>query len=196
MTLYTPSSFVGHDHAAALQLIAAQPFATLITGVDGEEPRITHLPLLHEDGMLWGHMARANPHWTCFDRGHTVAVFHGPHTYISPRWYEAPAEHVPTWNYAVVHVSGQPMLLEADEARRIVSELTAHFDPEFTADAARLDKLLPGIVAFRMPLMRLDAKFKMNQNRSLADRAGVIAALSGSAQAQDRSVAEWMRSHA
>lgn len=196
MTLYTPSSFAGTDRAVALQLIAAHPFATLITSVDGEEPRITHLPLLHEDGMLWGHMARANPHWACFERGHTVAVFHGPHAYISPRWYETPAEHVPTWNYAVVHASGQPTLLGADDARRIVSELTAHFDPGFTADAVRFEKLLPAIVAFRMPLARLDAKFKMNQNRSVTDRAGVIAALGRSEQAEDRAVADWMRTHA
>lgn len=190
-----PSSFAGHDRAAALQLIAEHPFATLVTSVDGEEPRITHLPLLHEDGMLWGHMARANPHWTCFGRGHTVAAFHGPHAYVSPRWYEAPAGHVPTWNYAVVHVSGQPTLSGADDARRIVNELTAHFDPDFTADTARLETLLPAIVAFRMPVARLDAKFKMSQNRTANDRAGVIAALAASSAADDRAVADWMRVH-
>jgi transcriptional regulator len=195
MTLYTPSSFASRDRTAALQLIADHPFATLITGVDGEESRVTHLPLLREDGALCGHMARANPHWRDFDRGRTVAVFHGPHAYVSPRWYETPAQHVPTWNYAVVHVAGTPVLLDVDDARRAVVELTARFDPDFTADMRKLETLLPAIVAFRMPVARLDAKFKMNQNRSAGDRAGVVAALAASAVAGDRAVADWMRTH-
>ncbi|NGY06651.1 FMN-binding negative transcriptional regulator [Solimonas terrae] len=195
MSLYTPPSFAGGDRAAALRLIADRPFATLVTGVDGEEPHITHLPLLHDGEQLSGHMARANPHWRCFERGQTVAIFHGPHAYVSPRWYETPAGHVPTWNYAVVHVAGRPVLLEAEDARRTIGELSARFDPDFTAGARRLDQLLPSIVAFRMPIARLDAKFKMNQNRSSADRDGVIAALAASAVESDREVADWMRHH-
>lgn len=195
MTLYIPRAFAGQDAATALRLIADHPFATLITGVDGAEPQVTHLPLLHADGALWGHLARPNPQWTLFERGRTLAVFHGPHAYVSPRWYETPAEHVPTWNYAVVHVAGRPELLGEDAARRIVDELTARFDPSFTARVDRRERLLPGIVAFRMPVERLDLKFKMNQNRTAADRAGVIAALAQSPRDEERAVADWMRAH-
>lgn len=196
MALYTPSPFEVRDRDAARQLIVDHPFATLVTTLADAEPRITHLPLLLRGEELHGHMARANPHWQQFENGHTVAVFHGPHAYVSPRWYGTPEAHVPTWNYATVHVAGRPRLGDVLAARASVVDLTAHFDPSFSATSDRIERLLGGIVAFVMPITRLDAKFKMNQNRSETDRAGVIAALERSEQAQDRAVAEWMRTHA
>ncbi|WP_028009214.1 FMN-binding negative transcriptional regulator [Solimonas flava] len=195
MSLYTPGHFEGRDRAAALRLIAAHPFATLVTTVAGDEPQITHLPLLQQGDALHGHMARANPHWQAFAHGRTVAIFHGPHAYVSPRWYETPAQHVPTWNYAVVHVAGRPQLVEGMAALDSLRALSAHFDPDFDADPQRVERLAAAIVAFRLPLERLDAKFKMNQNRTAADRAGVIAALAAQPAAADRAVAEWMRTH-
>lgn len=192
MSLYTPRPFDGRDRQRAERLIAEYPFAALITSVDGCEPTITHLPLELRDGALWGHMARANPHWTQFAQGRSVATFHGPHAYVSPRWYEMPSAHVPTWNYAVVHITGMPELLDDDGARRVLAETMMRFDPEFVATPARVDALLPGIVAFRMPVARFDAKFKMSQNRTPADRAGVIAALADG-DVNARAVADWMR---
>lgn len=196
MTLYMPSAFAIRQREAALQLIAAHPFATLITALDGAEPQITHLPLLYRDEALWGHLARANPHAALLARGApSLAVFHGPHAYVSPRGYETPAQHVPTWNYAVVHVAGRPELLDEAAARRLLDETTAHFDPGFVSAEARVAQLLPAIVAFRMPVVRLDAKFKMSQNRSAADRAGVVAMLAASEDGEARAVAAWMRAH-
>ncbi len=195
MTRYAPPPFDGQNHAAALELMATHPFASLITSLGDAEPFITPMPLLYADGALWGHLARANPQAALFDLGQTVAVFHGPHAYVSPRWYETPERHVPTWNYAVVHVAGRPELLNERETRRFVVELTAHFDPGWMVDDRVLGRLLPAIVAFRMPILRLDATFKISQNRTMADRSGVRAALAASASNTDRALAEWMRRH-
>jgi transcriptional regulator len=196
MTLYTPRHFASRDEQHARQIIQDHPFATLITAVDGADPQVTHLPMLLEDGLLLGHLARPNPQWKLFASGRTVAVFHGPHQYISPRWYEQPDLNVPTWNYAVVHVHGRPELLDALESRRFIERLTAHYEQgQWSATAEKIDKLLPGIVAFRMPLERVEAKFKMNQNRTAADRKLVIARLQGSASAEDRAVAKWIEAY-
>src|SRR3546814_2647784 len=131
-------------------------------------------------------MARDNPQWRQVAPGHTVAVFHGPHAYISPRGYEAPELHVPTWSYATVHIVGRPQLGDLQAARESVTALTARFDPSFKAADDHVERLLGGIVAFVMPIERLDAKFKMSQNRSAADCAGVIVALDRSERTEDR----------
>lgn len=196
MSLFVPASFASEDRERARQLIAAHPFATLITPAAeaGGEPRVTPLPLIEVDGELEGHLARANPQAQWLAERDSVAIFHGPHAYISPRWYAEPAAHVPTWNYATVQVTGRCRLLTADQARAALRRLTAHFEQgAFEPEAARLEALLPGIVAFRLPLDRLTAKFKMNQNRSAADRAGVIAGLRGQRAAESQAVADWMQ---
>lgn len=202
MSLYTPPQFRAGSEAELQALIREYPFATLITAVAGAEPHITHLPLLLEaDGSLSGHMARANPHWQAFAAGQTVAVFHGPHAYISPRWYADPAREVPTWNYSVVHVHGRPVLIEDAQARlALVDRSSALFEPEIEpwtrqVQGERLDALLRAIVAFRLPPDRIDAKFKMNQNKTPADRARVAGQLRESGHPELRAMAEWMETH-
>lgn len=205
MALYTPRQFAVDNPREAIALMQAHSFATLITA-DRGEPQLTHLPLLWspggEFGVLEGHMARANPHWQRFSGGHTLAVFHGPHTYVSPSWYAQPGREVPTWNYAAVHAHGTVEIIEAREARlELVDRSTAVFEAGSASpwtrrvDGERLEALLRGIVAFRMPIARLDAKFKMNQNKTAEDRAGVIAHLSDSADTVQREVARWMAAH-
>ncbi|WP_428311307.1 FMN-binding negative transcriptional regulator [Hydrocarboniphaga sp.] len=197
MSLYAPAHFAQSDRAAAEALIAAHPFATLITALDGAEPQISHLPLLLEGDALIGHLAKANPHWQRFEQGttiaSTIAIFHGPHAYVSPRWYAEPERNVPTWNYATVHVSGQPQLLDRDAARSSLLKLTQAFDPQWQADEATLQRLLPGIVAFRMPVARVETKFKMSQNKTADDQRGVIAGLLAADDRDAASVAQWMR---
>ena len=130
-------------------------------------------------------MARANAHWRDFDGAtETTCVFHGPHAYISPRWYtQRPA--VPTWNYAVVHAIGMPTLID-DQQRlaEIIDETLGTFDPalrEAGADGYLPEDyrapLLKAIVGFEMPIERLDGKFKLGQNRSAEDQAGIRAGL-------------------
>lgn len=194
MTLYAPPAFASEDRERALGLIAAHPFATLITSVADALPQISHLPMQVENGVLTGHLARANPHWQFFAQGHTVAVFHGPHAYVSPLAYTQPERMVPTWNYATVHVESRPELLDDDAAVAVLNHLTARFEPRRgnVMDPKRLRELLAGIVAFRMSLDRCTAKFKMSQNRSAQDRAGVIRALRATGHPDDAAVANWM----
>lgn len=205
MTLYTPSHFAGSDAADAQVLMRAHAFATLITTCGGE-PHITHLPLLWEaggeHGMLLGHMARANPHWQAFASGVTTAVFHGPHAYISPSWYVNPEREVPTWNYAVVHAHGRPVLIEAAADKlALIDRTTAIFETDNTptwtrkVDGARLDAMLGAIVAFRMTISSIEAKFKMNQNRTPADREKVVGKLREMAHPDLHAMADWMKSH-
>lgn len=203
MSLYVPSQFAVEGEAEARTLMRAHSFATLVTSTAAGEPHITHLPLLlEENGALTGHMARANPHWQAFDAGHTVAVFHGPHAYITPNWYVDPAREVPTWNYAVVHAHGQPELIDAAEAKlAIVDRTTATFESPTAPwtrqiEPARLDALLAAIVAFRIVPTRIESKFKMNQNKTPNDRAQVIAQLRASGHPDLRAMADWMHRHA
>jgi transcriptional regulator len=205
MALYTPRHFAVADPHAAVALMQAHSFATLVTA-DAGEPQVTHLPLLWspggEFGVLEGHIARANPHWQRFDGGHTLAIFHGPHAYVSPSWYAQPDREVPTWNYAAVHAHGRVELIEDRDARlalldRSVARFESGKTPPWTrsVDGERLEALLRSIVGFRITITRLDAKFKMNQNKTAADRAGVIAALDADAASEVRAVADWMRRH-
>lgn len=204
--MYTPASFKVADPAHLHKLMRRYPFALLLTEHDGQIAA-SHLPFMLDadrgsHGTLLAHMARANPHWQLLDgqRG-ALVVFTGPHAYISPSWYESPVT-VPTWNYAVVHAHGRPVIVQ-DKTRvramleRLVAEHEARIDPPWsTAQADRyVDEQLDYIVAFEMTIERLEGKFKLNQNRSRSDREGVVRALAGSDDPLKREVAELMRAH-
>jgi transcriptional regulator len=199
MALYVPPVFAAGDRSLALALIDEHPFATLVTP-HGGEPQVTHLPLTRDGDDLLGHVARANPHWRRFADGESLAVFAGPHAYVSPTWYAAPKAAVPTWNFAVVHVHGRIALLDdARERERVVERLVARFEGEgeeawrFALTGRERDAMLGAIVAFRMPIERLEAKLKLSQNRGADDRARVAAALARSDDPQAQATAAWMR---
>lgn len=185
------------DDATGRRLIADFPFATLVTGGTAGL-HVTHLPLLLDEAgtALIGHVARPNPHWQAFAGGHTVAVFHGPHAFVSRAWYADPADNVPTWNYAAVHVTGTPQLADAAATRAAVERLSARFEGAdlLAVREEKLVRLLQGIVAFRLPIQRLEVKLKMSQNKP-AERASVIAGLRASGRADDIATAEWMETH-
>jgi transcriptional regulator len=190
VTVYVPKAFAGSD-ADARRLIQAHPFATLITTARGR-PHITHLPLLLDgDTALLGHMARANAHWRTFEDGRTVAVFHGPHAFVSRGWYPDPANNVPTWNFATVHASGTPELCDV---RLAVEQLAARFEPPALPAIAeeKMTRLLEAVVAFRLPIARLEVKFKFSQNKTPAEIAGVIAGLRAAGDHDSLLTAEWM----
>ena len=201
--MYIPSAFRVDDPAKLSAFIRQHSFATFITH-DGAAPFASHLPVLFHPaagghGTLVSHMARANPQWRHFAPGkEALIVFHGPHTYISPSWYEtAPA--VPTWNYAAVHAYGIPAIL--DDRERVVALLSETIS---TYESARAqpwpgdlpedyrDKLMQAIVAFEIPITRLEGKFKLGQNRSAADVKSVFDALSRSEDPGDRAIAQLM----
>lgn len=192
--MYVPAHFSSDDEALVDELIDSYPFATLVSQREGE-PFATHLPLLRErrDGrmVLVGHVARANPHWRSLVDAVAMAVFHGPHGYVSPRWYVSP-NLVPTWNYAAVHCYGRAHLVDdAREARAILAKLvdryegsgddrwTMRLDPDFEAN------LVAAIVAFEIDVERVEAKLKLSQNRVTADRDAMLAALDADAGARE-----------
>ena len=189
--MYTPKHFKENDHEVLHGLMRRYSFALLVSAKDGA-PVGTHLPLHVEEtgttGMIYGHVARANGHWRQFDGAtDAMAVFQGPHSYISPNWY-ADDGLVPTWNYATVHAYGRPQAIEdAGETTDILWRLVEANESDATGNwsmsrlpADEVKKQLKGIVAFRMPIERLEGKFKMGQNKSpddaLAAARGVRAA--------------------
>ena len=204
MSLYIPAHFSVGDRAAIARLIHDHPFATLITPAPAE-PLVTHLPLIHladcePHGTLLGHFARANPHWQSAAAAESIAIFHGPHAYVSPSWYAEPAGAVPTWNYAVVHAHGTMQLAQDAAATRAVLDLMIHrYESgrpapwQLGLDADRLHAMVNAIVGFRLRVRRIEAKFKMSQNRSLVDRERVAAALAGEQHADAAATAAWMR---
>jgi len=150
-------------------------------------------------GTLVAHMARANPHWRAFATAPaSLVIFAGPHAYISPAWYQQQVT-VPTWNYTVVHASGHVRIVDENALRDMVMRLVRqHEGPlgnpwDVSKAEAVMDSELKGIVGFEIPIDRIEGKFKLNQNRSVEDREGVIRALEGSAHPDEREVARLMR---
>lgn len=203
MSLYRPPAFANADQTAIARLMREYPFATLITSAGGE-PHVSHLPLLYDadpapHGTLIGHMARANPHWEHFGNGASLAMFHGPHAYVSPSWYAEPAIQVPTWNYAVAHLHGRAEVV-ADRAATIATlqSMIARFEGSRPAPwrlqltGARLEAMLGAIVAFHIPVVRIEAKFKLSQNKDGDDRRRVAAALRDEAYSEAAATAAWM----
>jgi transcriptional regulator len=201
---YVPPHFRVADEQTLVEFMQAHDFATIVSSsADGLVA--SHIPVLvrraGERIVIAGHMARANQHWRLMD-GETPAIFifHGPHGYVSPTWYEAgPA--VPTWNYGVVHAHGLPQASE-DETflRGVLEELVRRYEGHrvsgWRIDSVPADfynQLRRGIVGFEMAVTKLDGKFKLGQNRSAEDRRRTIAELERSGSAEAAGLAELMR---
>lgn len=201
--MYIPKFFASDDEALAREIVAAYAFGMLMTMPSdvSADADISHLPMLWTGDRIIGHVAKANPHGGRFDGGlPSVAVFSGPHAYISPNWY-AHEGLVPTWNYAAVHLHGRVHAIE-DETRAtdILDTLVAAFENDTTGNWSTeklpdgmLSRQLKGIVAFEMPVERVEIKVKMSQNRKPDDIAGVIDALDTSEHEDDRATAGMMR---
>ena len=203
--MYTPDAFAETDPAEIDAMIASARLGLLITqGPDGL--RATHLPFLYEPQTqtLIGHVARANPHPATAGDGEALVVLSGPDAYISPRWYASTAEdrrHVPTWNYEAVHLYGRLTWFTDREAlgavvRRLTERHEAHIAEPWSVDEADpgyLERLLGAITGLRFEISRVEAKRKLSQNRSVEDRAAVIAALDASDDPRDREIAARMR---
>ena len=195
--MYVPKHFSVEGREALNTLIRANPFGLLVGELEGS-PFATHLPFLLDGDRLLSHFARGNPHWKPID-GQTemLAVFSGPHAYVSPRWYES-KQAVPTWNYAAVHVYGAPCVIEdAGEVRGLLERLVREYEGDAWSldgqDADFTDRMSRGIVAFEMPIERIEGKFKLSQNRSVEDRHRVIAALEAPGDGENADLARLMR---
>lgn len=190
-------------------LIAAHPLATLVTlTADGLEAN--HIPLLIDPqpapyGTLRGHVARNNPMWRTFKSDTEVlAIFQGPHGYITPSWYPSKAQNgkvVPTWNYATVHAYGPLKIFEdAEWLRALVTRMTESQESKRArpwqvsdAPADYIDTMLKAIVGIEIPLRRLHGKWKMSQNRVPQDKAGVIQGLEAQGDASSQAILEALR---
>ncbi len=200
--MYTPPAFQEDEPGAIRQIIREARLSTLITATS-EGLVATPLPLLladeGEQGVLYGHVARANPQWRLQPIGDALATFYGPDAYVTPSWYESKREHgkvVPTWNYVAVHAYG-PIEFFEDEDRLydVVTRLTnlhegARAEPWAVTDAPAefIKSQLRGIVGLRLPIARVEGKRKLSQNRPAADRAGVAVGLGQSERVGDKIV--------
>jgi transcriptional regulator len=186
-------------------LMRSHRLATLVTVHDGV-PEANHLPLLIDpepspNGTLHGHVARANPLWRQADGQEVLVIFQGPQAYVTPSWYPSKRETgqvVPTWNYAVVHAHGTLVVHDDREwLRALVTRLTDQQEaglpqPWRVADAPAdyLERMLGAIVGIEIPLARLSGKWKVSQNRTAADRAGVAEGLGSQGDAQAQAMAD------
>lgn len=209
--MYVPQHFEENDPAVLHALLRAYPFGTWITAVDGELVA-NHLPFLldaerGDRGVLRGHVARANPAWRALKAGlPSMVIFQGADSYITPSWYASKAEHgkvVPTWNYAVVHAHGEARAIEdRDWLLALLSNLTTRHEadrraPWHLSDAPQsyVDSLLNAIVGIELPVTKLVGKWKTSQNRTSADRRGVIAGLQDRGDAVAHDMAALVRQH-
>ncbi len=181
--MYLRPAFNETDLGRIAAMIEANSFGTLVThGPDGLTA--THVPFLvhrvREQLVLSAHLGAPNPQCALLDGGRAMAIFTGPHAYISPLWYRTqPA--VPTWDYVAVHIHGTlEAVNDVEETSDILRGLAVqdpeHFDLD-TLPAKFRDGMIAGIRAFRLPAERIEAQWKMSQNRSPADRIAVAAAL-------------------
>lgn len=208
--MYVPEAFRLDDRDAVAEVMRAFDFALLVTAPDGRA-QASHLPFLYDpdagpNGTLHAHMARANPQWRDFaalaQQGReALVVFQGPHSYISPTWYGAGSPNVPTWNYVAVHAYGLPRVIEdAGEARalldRLVAVQEAGLEPAWSTAGlgdTYMAGMLRGLVAFEIPVARLEAKAKLSQNKARAQFAAATAVVEQAADPLARATGQWMR---
>ncbi|WP_286234387.1 FMN-binding negative transcriptional regulator [Thalassotalea sediminis] len=180
--MYVPKNMEFPSESSVIAFIEQYSFATLVS----PNLQATRLPLFYEKAThcLFGHFARANAHWKTLTDGNCLAIFDGPHDYISPTWYEG-SPNVPTWNYASVHVQGKATLLNAQETANALNKLMEKYEPSLLDNRDIVtpeyqQKLAKGIVGFSISIKDIDAKAKLGQHRSTEDQQGVAHALASS----------------
>ncbi len=205
--MYVPPAFAVDSPEAVRSLIATYNFATLVSQGPGGL-MATHVPVLFEpgrgpQGTLVTHLAGVNPHAKAMEGAEILAVFQGPHGYISPSLY-ATHPSVPTWNYAAVHVYGRGRLVTEPQALRAMLEslVTRHEagrEAPWSMDGlspAYVDGMLRRIIGVEIDVSRIESKHKLSQNRNQVDRTQVIGMLNASALANERELAAYMTQHA
>ena len=196
--MYTPKFNQVSDRSVLLEAMRTYSFAILFG--PGGDLRATHLPLLVKDegqhGTLLGHFARANTHWADLADRETLVVFPGPHSYVSPTFYTEPLS-VPTWNYIAIHAYGTLSAIEDPEAKNHpVEELIQTHEPAYLDRWRAMPEgfrrtMLAGIMGFRIPISRIEGKFKLSQNRAPEERRNVQSTHAAGTDDQ-RELARWM----
>jgi transcriptional regulator len=203
--MYTPKFNLLSDRAILIEAMRAYSFAILFGPLDSDVDKgahhATHLPLVIQDegphGVLEGHFAKANPHWQSLANRETLVIFPGPHSYVSPSLY-AEQLSVPTWNYIAIHAYGALEPIEDDAGKdALLTRLIQANDPAYSEQWRGLPDgfrrtMLAGIVGFRIPITRIEGKFKISQNRPEVDRRAVHAAQFAGTPDQQQ-LAAWMQ---
>jgi transcriptional regulator len=201
--VYVPTAFDQSDLPTLFRFVEQHSFAVLCSVQEDGVPFASHLPLLLDRtaaprGALVGHMARANPQWRHADGRAVLAVFHGPHAYVSPSWYEA-EEVVPTWNYAAVHATGILRAVhDRDALLKIVGDTVARYEGnrsrpwQLGEPDTYLERMLRGIVGFRIEIAAIEGKWKLSQNQPAERREKVRRALREQGGEDAQAVADLM----
>ena len=201
--MYIPAHFREPDERSAKEFIRNNGFGIFVTA-DGNIPTATHVPMELKEtpegaSYLQFHISYGNGQWRNISPGRpAMAIFHGPHAHVSSSWYEE--VNVPTWNYITAHVYGHARIISDNaEVHQILKSLVdKHEESEkqpFTIESLpeeRLSRLMKGIVAIRMDIDRIEASFKLSQNRTERDRRAIIAELSKRESEGDREIARVM----
>lgn len=199
--MYTPKLYREEDRLKILEFLQRNDFVTLVCH-DGQRPVASHLLVeVVEEGerlLINGHMSRANPSWRTFENNPEVLViFQGPHTYISPTWYNH--VNVPTWNYQAVHVYGKPRLVTGYEQvyrllKRLIDrhEKNGHYTME-TLPRDFVEKEIRGVMAFQIEATRIEANYKLSQNRNDEDYWNIVSRLEEREDELSHGVAEAMK---
>jgi transcriptional regulator len=191
-----------HDHSDAIAFLRANPFAILISSTD-DGPFATHLPVFvsatSENLILRGHVAKANPHWRHLEQNPAcMTIFHGPHAYVSASNYVT-RENVPTWNYGAVHVHGNARTFSSPEdLQGVLHHLIGTFEPAYAEQWGSLsesyrERMLSHIVGMEIAVTKIEAKFKLSQNRSKEEQTNVITSLEKSPDTAISGVSRLMR---
>src|SRR5512139_238547 len=199
--MYTPKLYREEDRSRILTFLQENEFVTLVCH-DGRRPVASHLLVeVIEEGerlVINGHMSRANPLWKTFESNPEVLViFQGPHTYISPTWYNH--VNVPTWNYQAVHVYGTPRLVtEYQEAYQLLKRLidrherSGHYKMESLPDDF-VEKEIRGVMAFQIEVTQIEASYKLSQNRDDEDYWNIVTHLEDRGDELSQGVVEAMK---
>ncbi|MFJ7932137.1 FMN-binding negative transcriptional regulator [Peribacillus sp. NPDC096448] len=172
--MYIPAHFNIKDETLSFNVMKEHSFATLFSQHDGM-PYATHLPLIlnKDNSCLYGHFARPNPHWKDINNQTVLAIFHGPHCYISPSWYET-KNAVPTWNYVTVHVYGEVELQEDEhELMGTLHDMVSKYEAPDSSyslqnvDAEFLAGMNKGVQGFKIKINKIEGKAKLSQNHPL-----------------------------
>jgi len=202
--MYVPKQNQLEDQAALLAYMRAYSFAALATSGAGGLTA-THLPfVIEEEGgriTLLAHMAKANPQWRDFAAGaEALVIFMQPHAYVSPRLYDS-RQNVPTWNYVAVHAYGRPLLVEERAAKiELQKKLIRQHDAAYLAQMAELpesylDARLAAIVSFSLAVTRIDARYKLSQDKNPAERERIARELEAGGEGVAAETARLMRKH-
>lgn len=199
--MFIPKIYENQNLEEVKQFIKENSFGILVTQLNGKS-LATHIPLElskneSEKDVLVGHIAKANPQWHNFkDKGEILAIFNGPHSYISSSWYDF--EEVPTWNYVAVHVYGKIKTIEGDALYKSLKSLMEKYEkgsknPVKIEDMSdKTMKQINGIIGFEIEITDIQAAYKLSQNRDDKNHQTIVEELGNTNNPSSEAIAEQM----